>query len=379
MLKSAMRILQIVQKPQRRGAEVFAHSLSHELRRIGHWTRILYLYPHTDSPLPLSEFDQCLNGSEAHPSERYLTIHPGLLLRVREAIRESQPDIVQVNGARSVKYGALAKRFSSDARWKLIYRNIGDPSQWVRGGARKLFYSHVVIPQVDCVVGVSESTLEALGRLYELAIPTLCIPGGLDPALLQPRQDREITRRELGIPQDAPVAVFVGSLSTEKRVDRLLDAVAHLANPKLHVIIVGGGVEAERLQAQSSALAIDASVHFLGIRSNIADYLQASDFFVLPSDTEGLPGVLLEAGFLGLPSIATDVGGVSECIQDGVNGLVVPPTTSGVADGIRSLLDYPSNGLRMGANARDNSARFAIDHVAACYAGAYRDVLPHDH
>jgi glycosyltransferase involved in cell wall biosynthesis len=374
-----MKILHIVHKPQRRGAEVFALQLSQQLRSMGHDVEIVYLYRHDETnALPPVEYDRRLAGYEHHSFERIPGVHPLLLRRLSQLVENLRPDIVQVNGGRTVKYGALVASLHRRRGWALIYRNIGEPRDWLRGW-RHAIYLRLVAPNFDGVVGVSQTTLQAISDLYQLSVPVAHIPCAIDPAAIVPSFPREVVRSLTETPLDAPVVVSVGSLSPEKRLDRLLRAVAVVKRnvPNLHLWIVGGGRLRSDLETQVRALSLAPCVRFVGIRENVADYLSAGDVAALTSDTEGMPAVLLEAGLLGRPVVSTRVGGVSECVVDGRTGLLVEPSDEeSLATALCGLLQQPERRRRMGTDARAWVERnFSMGQVAQQYCSFYERVL----
>jgi glycosyltransferase involved in cell wall biosynthesis len=122
------------------------------------------------------------------------------------------------------------------------------------------------------------------------------------------------------------VVLFVGRLMAEKGVDTLLHAMALV--PSARLVIVGGGAERPRLEALARELGIEDRVDFRGgvsDRNALADIYRQAALFVLPSHSEGLGCVLLEAMAHGVPIVATSVGGIPDLIKDSVNGLLVPP------------------------------------------------------
>lgn len=379
-----MRILQAVQKPQRRGAEIFAFQLNQELRRQGHETRLVYLYPHHETcALPLDHGDCMLDGNPNHPFEKFPGINPLLLRRLLQAIDEFKPDVVQVNGARTVKYGAFASYSRRDASWALIYRNIGNPSDWLHGWHYRIFYQKLVMPRLHGVVGVSRKTLQAVKDFYELSVPLKNIPRAVDPASLVPAASRDAVRRQTKTPTDAPVLIFVGSLTPEKRLDRLLRLTqqVRLQMPKLRLWLVGSGPLESTLRQQVDSLSIAESVSFLGTQNNVANYLNAADLFVLTSDTEGIPGVILEAGLLNLTVVATHVGGVPECVLDGDTGVLVDrQDEQRLAEVVSGLLHDSARRQKLGAKAKSwVEANFTIDKIAGNYVDFYQHVLAFRH
>jgi glycosyltransferase involved in cell wall biosynthesis len=129
----------------------------------------------------------------------------------------------------------------------------------------------------------------------------------------------------LSIPLKTPVkAVTVGRLIPLKQVDRLIEALKEI--PELGLVVVGDGHERPRLEGVAQELGVSGRVYFAGQRSKkeTLSLMAACDFFVLNSTHEGLPHAILEAMALGLPVIATAVGGTPEVVHDGETGLLVP-------------------------------------------------------
>jgi glycosyltransferase involved in cell wall biosynthesis len=108
--------------------------------------------------------------------------------------------------------------------------------------------------------------------------------------------------------------LFVGRLSPEKGCDVLIQAL----NKDMELTIVGDGVDRKRLEDLSRGL----KVHFLGFRNDVANIMSEHDVVVMPSYREGQPLTLIEACCLGLPVVASDVGGIPELIKNGENGLL---------------------------------------------------------
>jgi phosphatidylinositol alpha-mannosyltransferase len=129
--------------------------------------------------------------------------------------------------------------------------------------------------------------------------------------------------------------LFVGRLSPQKNVPRLIDAVA-LATRPVELTIVGDGSERRPLEASAARRGL-RNVRFVGAAhgDELAAYYRRADAFILASDKEGMPLAVLEAMAAGLPVIATDVPGVRETVGD--DGLVVTPSAPAVAAAIDRL------------------------------------------
>lgn len=156
------------------------------------------------------------------------------------------------------------------------------------------------------------------------------------------------------------VVGIVAALREEKRVDLLIHAAKEVlkVRPNTTFIIVGDGPKKAELQQLAFNLGISKNIVFTGFCDNAVEYIRKFDLGVLCSIREGLPLVLLEYLLCKTPIIATDVGGVSEIIRDGYNGILIPPDNSfKLADAILDVLeervnvnDYVKNGFSFAVN-----------------------------
>jgi glycosyltransferase involved in cell wall biosynthesis len=375
-----MRVVQIVTKPQRRGAEIFASDLSQQLETQGIAVKTIYLYDFKgENRLQLRGLDVCLGGSEDHVLERFLGFHPLLLRRVAKEIRKFDPDIVQVNGSRTVKYGAAAKQLTRSQKWKLVYRNIGMPSDWHRGEDTILAYRFMIMPKMDGIIGVSRMSLADARTLYRLEGPHKIIPNGVGVDRLQVSKSRSHLRTEHGVGSDEPVLLFLGYLEMAKRPDRFIRVLAEVSRsvPSVRGWVVGDGPMAGDLRRLAKDLGVDTRISFLGNQSEVANFLSAADLFLLTSDTEGLPATVLEAAYMGVPVVAMRAGGVAECIENESTGMLVEEgDDDAFAKAVVDLLRDDELRRAMGANASAKARKeFTIDRVANRYLDFYRQLM----
>jgi glycosyltransferase involved in cell wall biosynthesis len=379
-----MKILQVVQKPQRRGPEILAQQLNQRFRQQGHTVGTIYLYPYNgDKPLSLANGDVTLEGQETHFFEKLPGFHPTLLRQFVDQIRQFQPEIIQVNGARTIKYGAFAKLFSpSSPGWVLIYRNIDNPHYWIRDPWRRLFYRWFVVPQMDGVIGVSEQILGNLKAMYSLKVPSVYIPYVADPTRLEPILSQEMARQQLKIAREVVVILFIGNLSEQKRPDRFVRVIHQVYQkfPNLEAWLLGDGPWRECTEKQVQALGLTHLMRFWGYQTQIGPHIAAADLLLVTSDSDGIPTVVQEAGFLGKPTVATQVGGMSECIVDGQTGILVDPQNEGgMAQAVLKLIQHPEQRVTMGEQARQwVQEHFTIDKVVDKHVDFYRQVLRHN-
>ena len=167
----------------------------------------------------------------------------------------------------------------------------------------------------------------------------------------------DIARRriELGWLPDWPVIGTVARLHRQKGVVNLLRAAPKILNafPEVRIAVVGDGPQGGSLRREAQRLGLDGHLLFLGERKDAASFMALFDMFVLPSLWEGLPFVLVEAAAWGKPIVATAVDGVTEILEDGRTGLLVPPKNpSALADAAIRLLKDKERARRLGETAR---------------------------
>lgn len=201
------------------------------------------------------------------------------------------------------------------------------------------------------ILVVSEATRRELLRQGYPAERMEVVHNGIaDP----PQLEHDL-RAGLGVPAGVPLVGAVGRLCAVKGQRELIEAAARLSED-VHVVLVGKDLEQagayERLlRAEAERLGIADRVVFTGYRSDVGALLQSLDVFVLPSWTEGLPLVVLEAMAAGVPVVATRVGGTPELVADGESGFLVEPRdVDGLAQAIADLLARPDRGKALGAS-----------------------------
>jgi len=227
----------------------------------------------------------------------------------------------------------------------------------------------------DSVVAVSHILAQHLRRdMWLSADRVVTIPNGVR----QMPVAQSSLREELGLTAADQLVVAVGNLYPVKGHSYLLEALALLGArfPRLHVAIAGRGELADPLLAQARRLQVTRRFHLLGLRSDIGNVLAASDFFVLPSLSEGVPLALLEAMLAVRPIVATAVGEVPTVLDGGRAGVLVPPgDAAAIASALGTLLCDPAHARRLSAAAAARASEYytlssMLDRYAALYAKA---------
>jgi len=178
---------------------------------------------------------------------------------------------------------------------------------------------------------------------------------------------------------DTPTILFVGRLERVKGLDHLLEAVAEVsATTPVRCVIVGDGSQREPLATSAQRLGIAERVHFVGAQRNPFKFMSRATMFVLPSLSEGMPNVLLEAMACGCPVIATDIaGGVTrQLLEDGACGLIVPlADSSAIAAAIARLLEDPDLLRRLAQEGLRRATDFALPDILAEYEGLITEAV----
>lgn len=313
-----MKILQLVTRRQFRGAEVFAANLSDELIGLGQDIIFAGLYEPTDNVI---EVKGAKNVDIGKKTKDFLS--PKLVLRLAKLVRSEKPDVVQCNGSDTLKYMAAASLLVQ--KIPLIYRNISMISRWVDTPLKLLLYKNI-FKRISHVSSVGEEAVKDF-------ITTFNYPHERTSVIRRGIPIRKITdmskllnfRKELGIKQNDFVVMHVGNFSPEKNHIFLLELLELIKkkNHDIKVFCAGTGELFEEIQEQIILRDLEDQIKLLGFRRDVPELLAVSDCLILVSKVEGVPGVILEAAAQNKPTIAVDVGGVSEVLVDEETGFLL--------------------------------------------------------
>lgn len=246
-------------------------------------------------------------------------------ISVMQAIRTLRPNILHAHDLYSPTTTAVVGKLFYGTPIVVTLHGGGEMNEINYLKQKKLFGNlrfELFKKVVDCFIAISHQLETALTENEIPQSQQILIQNGVDAARFSPipfDQKRKL-RNELGF-SDGPVAVYTGRLAPEKHIDQLLRVWPQVQDeiPDAQLVIVGSGTEEDALKKMASQ-----GIRFIGKVSNVVDYLRASDLFVLPSEREGLSVAILEAMAVGLPVLATDVGGNPELIDHHKNGWLVP-------------------------------------------------------
>ena len=219
----------------------------------------------------------------------------------------------------------------------------------------------------DLRLAVSEAVRRTLPEPAASRAATLV--HGVDVAALRAGADRAGVRGELGVADHEVLVGTVANLRATKGYPDLIAAAATVvrAHPQARFASVGQGPLLDELEARRDAAGLGEHLRFLGYRPDAARIVSGCDVFCLSSHHEGLPVALMEALALGVPVVATDVGGIAELVADGEQGRVVPPHRPELlAQALAELVGDPARRRELAAGARARGD--ALDAGAATAA-----------
>jgi len=236
----------------------------------------------------------------------------------------------------------------------------------------------------DCILVNAEAVKQWLLADGYDASKIVIIPNGVDLGRFN-QVDRAATRRSLGVSESTRLVGVVSRLSRLKGIEDFLLAASMVASrmDDVRFVIVGeqspinDTAYLDELSELARTLKVADKVVFTGLRSDVPALMSALDVSVMPSLNEALSNVLLESMAAGNAVVATNVGGTSEALRDGVNGVLVPPSRPDlIAATIERLLNAPSEARALGITARKTiEDRFSLDRMVNATESLYDQLL----
>jgi glycosyltransferase involved in cell wall biosynthesis len=343
-------VLHVIPTRRARGAQREARALADRLDRPGlRRHRVLNLF---DGPGEVSADLTLDHPGGDHPAVGF---DLRLVVRLRRLLGYLDPVVVVAHGSEPLKYlvPAMAGR-----RRPLAYYAIGTYSGSDRRLQLDLWRS--LVRRADVVAAEGEEVAEECVERFGARVDRVVLaPNGRDPEIFRPLEHRGI---------DAPALLtFVGALTPGKRPDRFVEVAAALRarDAVFDAELIGDGALRDELLEPARAAGVD----LVGLRHDVPERLRRADIFVFPSAPagEGMPGVLIEAGLSGLPTVATAVPGVASIVLDGQTGFVVDiDDLDAMVAATDRLLREPELRSTMGRAARSHClTHFSLEAVAA--------------
>ena len=302
---------------------------------------------------------------------------PRMVDSLVDLILEREIDVVHAHGYKATIACALAKRKVQFGLVKtehgMVEASPRKPISWLKSRLNFSFEQILTRKYVDTVCYVTDD-INNFFKSFHRGINRRTVHNGIEP----------LSRNNFQRPEDLPVDEInlgiVGRVSEVKGIPIAIKAMNQLRVPgKVRLNIIGTGKLVSVLKAVVAETPMAESVHFLGFRRNIYDYLAHLDVLLMPSYHEGLPYTLLEGMSLGRPIVATRVGGLQEVIRDGHNGLLCPVGEAApLAACLSRVLTDTTLGHELGRNARSDQTRFyTLETMGTKYSEVYGQINPH--
>ncbi|RIJ42772.1 glycosyltransferase family 4 protein [Pontibacter oryzae] len=325
-----MKILQLVQKPQLRGAEIFASQLSNQLQKSDVEVHMISIFTGT-SELP---FRGKITHLQRPLNNRFFDLKAWKMFA--DLIDQEKPDLIQANAGDTLKFAVLSKIIY---RWDvpIVFRNANKMGDFITTKSKRLLNSFFV-KHLEAVISVSQLCEKDFKQTFNFPSTKIkTIPIGVE---------------EQEIPSEPPVdlkdiysrfrvLVNIGSLVPEKNHKALINIFDSIAknDPTVFLIIIGDGRLRAELERKTAALSSKDRILFAGYRNDVLQVLKHASAFLMPSLIEGLPGVILEAMYCKTPAVANNVGGISEVITKNTGWLIEKGDTLGFTNAVKEVLE----------------------------------------
>jgi len=299
-------------------------------------------------------------------------------------LKSEKPDIVHLNSSKAGGIGALAARLTKIRR--IIFTCHGwafnEERSWAALWLIRLS-SWFTVALSHTTITVSERDLIDGKRLPLLKNKIQLIHNGIKVPQFKERLDaRRFIQERAGekgvlIGENDFVVAAIGELHKNKGYRYMFEAITEIKKSDelpVKLVVISDGEEKEKLSATIQRLNLEKDVALIGFIENAPTYLKGFDGFVFTSIKEGLPYVLIEAGFAQLPVVATDVGGVKEIIEDMKSGILVQPRKpKDIAQGLQLIAKNPDRASFFGNNLKEAvTAKFSVDTMARETEAVYR-------
>lgn len=355
-----MKIVQIMPEFGLAGAEIMCENLVYELIKLGHNVTVVSMYDYHSAITERLE--------KAGVNIRYLGKKPGLDLsmvgKIRKVLTEVRADVIHTH--RYCAQYAVPSAILGGVKYRVhTVHNVAEKENGkLARKLNKFFFKYChLIP-----VALSELIRDSIVKEYGISkdrIPV--IYNGIDLSKCQTKTDYSVN--------GSFKILHIGRFSEQKNHIGLLQSfkLFHDNHSNCELWLIGDGEKKLEIENYVAKNNLASNVKFLGLQSNVYDYLHDADVFTLPSNYEGIPMTLIEAMGTGLPIVATAVGGVPDMLTDGVNALVVANDDLCICNSFELLYSDPKKREQFGENAKERAQDFSSKVMGELYVGIYEE------
>lgn len=353
------RVMLVIQSLRVGGAENMVENLAYALRDRGCAVEVVVL-----------QSDETIISRRMHENDINLVVigkRPGpdlsAITKLAALMRDFKPDVVHSH-LPILNYVVPAARRAGVMNLVHTIHNVAQKETTIRfkvSYARKCYRHGVVRP-----VALSEINKNSVIDFYGIPAEKVeVIPNGIDLSRFKPKTNYSID----GIAR----ICHVGRFSEQKNHMAIVEAAALMRQSGIDASfdLYGEGSLMNYVRDAADKAGVANMLIFHGLTDNVPGTMRAADVFILPSLWEGVPMVVAEAMAAGLPIVASQVGGVPDMIEDGVDGLLCDPTGLSLAERLGVLLADKSQRQSLGISAREHSRQFSSDLMAERYLKVY--------
>lgn len=376
--------------PTLNGIAMFGRNLATGLAARGH--EVLVIAPSQTGKKHIETFENhkvARTASLPFPFYQNFKISTSPQFEVKKIIADFKPDIIHIQTPLGI--GRAVLNIGKKLGIPIVATNHAMPENLIENlkllapFARPISYilkeygtrfhnntDYVTLPTMAAIKMFGENTAA-------VKVPVEAVSNGIDLSAYKPGKCNPELFKKYNIPTDKPIVLYIGRLDSEKHLDVLLQAFAHVHQAvDAHLVMVGSGNDSENLQRLAHDLAIEQYVTLTGRVSDEdkINLYRCGTVFAMPSPAELQSIVMLEAMATGLPTVAVNAGALYELCQDGKNGFLTPADdVDEMAAGILKLLKDPKLAARMGKESLAIAKTHNLEHTLDRYEEIYKEVL----
>jgi N-acetyl-alpha-D-glucosaminyl L-malate synthase BshA len=359
------------------GSGVVATELGMELAARGHQVHFISYAP----PIRMNAADPNIHFHEVEVASYPLFDHPpytlALATKMLEVFESEALDILHVHYAIPHSVSAmLARSMAAPRRLPFVTTLHGTDITLVGSNLSYLPITRFSIEQSDGVTAISQYLLNQTLKEFDIKRPIDVIPNFVNCDLYQRKENAAL--RAQWAPGGEPILMHLSNFRPVKRVTDVVEIFALVrAKMPAKLVLIGDGPDRGAAEYLVRKHKLQKDVHFLGKQNGVYEKLSVADLFLMPSQLESFGLAALEAMACEVPVIATNVGGVPEVIEHGVDGFLVEPGNVKAAAGFAiDLLSRADRGREMGKLARVHAKKkYCSNDVIPLYENYYRRVL----
>ena len=300
-----------------------------------------------------------------------------LSLRAGQVISEFKPDIIHLHhpfvlSLPAIMYAAklkIPKVLTIHTQYeRYAYYVSPIPHVITNEAIRRIIFN--LSDKVDIITTPSQSMKDLISN-YKIKKEITVIPNAIDVNIFRKidRQEVELLKKELNITPDDVVVIYVGRVSLEKNIDKIIKALALIRDKKIDnfvFIVVGDGTAVKQLNSLADSLRLSEKVKFVGAieREKVRYYYHIGDIFAFSSTSETFGMVIIEALASGLPVLAVKAPGAVDIIQDGFDGILVEDDVSQFAEQLENLIQNKNLREMLSFNGLESVQRYSIETVS---------------